>query len=61
MTWLLDGNVLVALVLDSHIYHNASRDWFVVEVNRFATCCMTQGTLLRVHMQMAEEGSASAA
>ena len=27
----------------------------------FATCCITQGTLLRVHMQMAEDHSAAAA
>ena len=28
MTWLLDGNLLVALAIDSHIHHERARTWF---------------------------------
>lgn len=49
MTHLLDGNVLVALVVADHVHHAAARRW--LEANRpqpFATCPITQGTLLRL-------------
>lgn len=61
MSWLLDGNVLVALTIDSHVHHRAARRWFFAEPRRFATCPITQGTLLRVHMTMALDKSAEAA
>ena len=28
MTWLLDGNVLVALRVESHLHHNRAHRWF---------------------------------
>ena len=62
MTWLLDGNLLVALRIDSHVHHERARAWFRRRnKDRFATCPLTQGTLLRVHMTMAMDGSATAA
>lgn len=62
MTWLVDGNVLVALLLDSHIHHERAHQWFsTLDRDRFATCPVTQGTLLRVHMRLSEEGAAAAA
>ena len=62
MTWLLDGNVLVALRLDSHIHHDRVHRWFgTLKHDRFATCVLTQGTLLRVHMKTAVDSSAAAA
>ena len=62
MTWLADGNVLVALLLDSHIHHERAHGWFfTLDQDRFATCPITQGTLLRVHMRLSEEGTAAAA
>ena len=60
MIWLLDGNVLSALALTTHEHHRRAHDWFA-DVKTFATCAVTQGTLLRVHMVMAEDRSASAA
>lgn len=60
MTWLLDGNVLAALALDTHEHHARASRWWG-EGRRFATCAITQGTLLRVHMIMAEDQSAAAA
>jgi uncharacterized protein len=60
--WLLDGNVLVALRIDSHVHHDRAHRWFqTLKRDRFATCVLTQGTLLRVHMQTAADKSAAAA
>ena len=61
MTWLLDGNVLVALRVDSHVHHNRAHRWFArLRRDRFATCVLTQGTLLRVHMKTADASAAAA-
>ena len=49
--FLLDGNVLVALADASHVHHVAARDWFVECTAPFATCPITQGTLLRMLMR----------
>lgn len=46
-TYLLDGNVLVALVIAEHVHHRAARDWFM-KTDGFATCPTVQGTLLRL-------------
>lgn len=60
-TWLLDGNVLVALAIDSHVHHDRAHHWFgKLRQDRFATCVLTQGTLIRVHMQLARDRSAAA-
>jgi toxin-antitoxin system PIN domain toxin len=62
MTWLLDGNLLVALRIDTHVSHAAAQRWFTGHHrDRFATCPVTQGTLLRVHMRLALDGSVDAA
>jgi toxin-antitoxin system PIN domain toxin len=61
MTRLLDGNVLVALVLDSHVHHRRARRWFDRSRFPFATTLLTEGTLLRVHLQLALDSSADAA
>ena len=61
MTWLLDGNLLVALTIDSHVHHERARAWFNSMVDPFATCAVTEGTLLRLHMRFAVDTSAAAA
>jgi toxin-antitoxin system PIN domain toxin len=43
---LLDGNVLVALVVDDHVHHAMAEVWFGTG-REFATSPTTQGTLLR--------------
>lgn len=49
MTTLLDGNVLVALSLPAHTHHEAAHSWRTAQHRlRFATCPITQGTLLRI-------------
>lgn len=44
---LLDGNVLIARVHDSHVHHLAVTKWLGPD-RAFATCPITQGTLLRL-------------
>ncbi len=62
MTWLLDGNVLVALCMANHTHHASAHEWYASDcIQKFATCCVTQGTLLRVHMATAEDPTAAAA
>jgi toxin-antitoxin system PIN domain toxin len=51
---LLDGNVLVALVGDTHVHHAAAQHWFASQQQPFATCPITQGTLIRVLMSLGE-------
>lgn len=49
---LLDGNVLVALVTSTHVHHKAAQAWFAGSDQPFATCPITQGTLLRLLMHL---------
>ena len=51
---LLDGNVLVALVSSTHVHHQAAQAWFAASDAPFATCPITQGTLLRLLMRLGE-------
>ena len=60
MTWLLDGNVLIALAIKNHPHRERCLRWFA-GIHSFATCPTTEGTLLRIHIQVAEDTSTSAA
>lgn len=52
--WLLDGNVLVALTVSSHVHHARAAAWLRrVAARPFAVCSVTEGTLLRVAMSPA--------
>jgi len=42
MTWLPDGNVLAALLIDTHVHHASCCAWFDSHGDRFATCAMTR-------------------
>ena len=48
MTVLLDANVLIALLVDDHVHHQAAENWFVGMTGDFATCPITQGSLTRL-------------
>jgi toxin-antitoxin system PIN domain toxin len=64
MTWLFDGNVLAALVLEGHIHHARAKQWMIARSgtdDSFATCATTQGTMLRLHMMYASDKSPAAA
>ncbi len=49
---LLDGNVLVALLAGGHVHHDIAQGWFEASNCPFATCPITQGTLVRMLMQL---------
>lgn len=49
---LLDGNVLYALVDEAHIHHVPAQQWFAAQAGEFATCPVTQGTLLRLALRL---------
>jgi len=38
MVWLLDGNLLIALAISSHVHHARAVAWFYAQPRRFATC-----------------------
>lgn len=59
-THLLDGNVLIALVSPSHVHHAAAAHWFSASEMPFATCPITQGTLLRILIHIGQLDAASA-
>lgn len=62
MTWLLDGNVLIAMTLEGQFHHQRVHSWLAtIRDDHFATCSVTEGTLLRLHMMHANDKSASAA
>ena len=48
MTVLLDANVLIALLIGDHVHHRAAEDWFADMDSDFATCPITQGSLIRL-------------
>lgn len=47
MTILLDGNVLVALSFTRHTHARSAERWLTNLTDAFATCPITQGTLVR--------------
>lgn len=49
---LLDGNVLVALTDEAHVHHEPASRWFAAQQVPFATCPITQGTLLRMQLRL---------
>jgi toxin-antitoxin system PIN domain toxin len=58
VTFLLDANVLIALLVDDHVHHEAAEAWFIDMADHFATCPITQGSLMRL---LVREGQSAAA
>lgn len=49
MVYLLDVNVLIALVDPTHVQHERAHDWFAgIGQESFATCPLTENGLLRI-------------
>ena len=49
MTFLLDVNVLIALIDPTHLSHHAAHEWFNAQGYRsWATCPITENGLLRI-------------
>jgi uncharacterized protein len=58
-TVLLDANVLVALLVDDHVHHDAAEYWFIGLSGNFATCPTTQGSLIRLLVREGQPASAA--
>ncbi len=54
---LLDANLLLALTVESHIHHQPARAWFARSNAPFATCPITQGSLLRLRLSLGASAS----
>jgi uncharacterized protein len=61
MTVLLDANVLIALLVDDHVYHQAAENWFVGIAGNFATCPITQGSVMRLLIREGQPAAAARA
>jgi toxin-antitoxin system PIN domain toxin len=49
MTFLLDVNVLIALIDPVHVHHSAAHEWFAIEGSgSWATCPLTENSVLRI-------------
>ena len=49
MTFLLDVNVLVALIDPAHVQHDAAHDWFAKHGKKaWATCPLTENGVMRI-------------
>jgi len=47
--FLLDVNVLIALIDPTHVQHDAAHDWFEVQGHKaWATCALTENGVLRI-------------
>jgi uncharacterized protein len=57
VTVLLDANVFIALLVDDHVHHTAAENWLAGMPGNFATCPITQGSLLRLLLR---EGQSAA-
>jgi uncharacterized protein len=61
MTVLLDANVLIALLVEDHVHHAAAENWFAGLSEGFATCPVTQGSLVRLLVREGLPASAARA
>jgi toxin-antitoxin system PIN domain toxin len=53
-TTLLDANILIALVVADHVHHGPAESWFAERTDGFATCPITEGSLMRLLMRNGE-------
>lgn len=61
MTVLLDANVLIALLVDDHVHHGAAEAWLASTSDVFATCPVTEGSLLRLLIREGQTASTAKA
>jgi uncharacterized protein len=61
VTVLLDANVLIALLVDDHVHHAVAENWFAGLSGNFATCPVTQGSLMRLLIREGQPAAAARA
>jgi toxin-antitoxin system PIN domain toxin len=59
VTVLIDANVLIALAVALHVHHGSAEVWFGRQSTNFATCPITQGSLLRALMRSGHSAEAA--
>jgi toxin-antitoxin system PIN domain toxin len=59
VTALLDANVLIALVVAEHVHHDAAAAWLSASDGDFATCPITQGSLVRFLLRRGHSATAA--
>lgn len=52
---LLDSNLLIALSIEDHVHREPARRWLAATAQRFATCPITQGALVRSWLRLGGE------
>jgi toxin-antitoxin system PIN domain toxin len=57
----VDGNGLIALVIENHPHHARAKAWFEALTDTFHTCSVTEGTFLRLHMMLATDTTSATA
>jgi uncharacterized protein len=57
VTALLDANVLIALVVSEHVHHDVATEWLLASDAGFATCPITQGSLVRFLVRMGQSAA----
>jgi toxin-antitoxin system PIN domain toxin len=57
VTALLDSNVLIALIVAEHVHHDAAAEWLSTSDTDFATCPITQGSLVRFLLRSGQAAS----
>jgi uncharacterized protein len=60
VTVLLDANVLIALIVDDHVHHEAAEAWFAGGTEPIATCPITQGSLVRLLLREGQSAQTAA-
>jgi uncharacterized protein len=56
-TTLLDANVLIALAVADHVHHGAAEEWLGARADSFATCPITEGSLVRLLLREGQTGA----
>jgi uncharacterized protein len=59
VTTLLDANVLIALVVAEHVHHDDAAEWLSASDAGFATCPITQGSLVRFLVRTGQPAAAA--
>jgi uncharacterized protein len=59
VTALLDANVLIALLVSDHVHHSSAETWFLGVTDGFATCPITQGSLIRLLVREGQTAEAA--
>jgi hypothetical protein len=61
VTTLLDANALVALVVADHVHHPAAERWLAGTDDKFATCPITEGSLVRLLVRAGQSATTARA